>query len=386
MKFRKTAALWMALFFLAANVASVVTGNLPQALASTKRRIAILPFEYGAVSSSVGTYDVGKGIVSLLTTKLVNDGTYSVVDRQMLDSILKEQNLSVSDRADPATACKIGKILSVDAIMVGTVTQFGFETKTVSAGNLPTAYIPGIPYVGGIGGLMSGMRSSKSKVKVAIDARIIDINTSEILAVVHGTGESKRSSGGALGLVDVDSSDFSSSIAGEATLQAVDEMGGQLIAAANKIPDNQSIAQANVEGKIADVTGGQITVNVGKVNGLAVGDKLQVMRAFKTITDPDTGKVLKTLSNTIAVLNLDAVDKDSATGSVVKGSGAKVGDTVKKVTMDVSAIVVAPVPGADPGSIGHSMSATGAIITKGAKSVLRDAVKSVTSSGSGTTK
>lgn len=379
MKFRKTAALFLALFFL---VSSVASGSLPQAMASTKRRIAIMPFEYGAVSSSVGTYDVGKGIVSLLTTKLVNDGTYSVVDRQMLDSLLKEQNLSVSDRADPATACKIGKILSVDAIMVGTVTQFGFETKSISAGSLPTSYIPGIPYVGGIGGLIGGMRSSKSKVKVAIDARIIDINTSEILAVVHGTGESKRSSGGALGLVDVDSSDFSSSIAGEATLQAVDEMGSQLIAAANKIPDNQSIAQANVEGKIADVTGGQITVNVGKVNGLSVGDNLQVLRAYKTITDPDTGKVLKTLTNTIAVITLDSVDKDSASGSVVKGSGARVGDSVKKVTMDVSAIVVAPVPGADPGAIGRTMNATGTIINKAAKSALKEAVKTLNSANS----
>ena len=132
MRLRKTLALMFALLFLAGAVMP------PQAMASAKRRIAILPFEYGAVSSTVGTYDVGKGIVGLLVTKLVNDGTYSVVDRQMLDSILKEQNLSVSDRADPATACKIGKILSVDAIVVGTVTQFGYETKSSSA-SLPTA-------------------------------------------------------------------------------------------------------------------------------------------------------------------------------------------------------------------------------------------------------
>jgi curli biogenesis system outer membrane secretion channel CsgG len=82
MKFRKTAALALALFVMASS-------NIPQAFASTKRRIAIMPFEYGAVNQYTGNYDVGKGIVSLLTTKLVNDGTYSVVDRQMLDSLLK---------------------------------------------------------------------------------------------------------------------------------------------------------------------------------------------------------------------------------------------------------------------------------------------------------
>ena len=365
MRLRKTLALTSALLFL-------MGALLPlQAMAATKRRIAILPFEYGAVSSSVGTYDVGKGIVGLLITKLVNDGTYSVVDRQMLDSILKEQNLSVSDRADPATACKIGKILSVDAIIVGTVTQFGYETKTSSA-NLPTGYIPGIPYVGGIGGFLGSVRSSKSKVKVAVDARIIDVNTTEILAAVHGTGESKRSSTGAFGF-DVDSSDFASSIAGEATLQSVEEMGGQLIAAANKIPDNQSIAAANVEGKVADVTGTNITLNVGKTNGLAVGDNLAVQRPYKTITDPANGKVIKQLTNTIAVITLDSVDKDSSSGNVVKGSGVRVGDAVKKVSMDVSAVVVAPVPGMG-GEPMRSMSATGSIVGDGAKRVINNAV------------
>ncbi len=46
----------------------------PQSQASLKRRVAILPFEYGAVTSQVGTVDVGKGITTLLITKLVNDG------------------------------------------------------------------------------------------------------------------------------------------------------------------------------------------------------------------------------------------------------------------------------------------------------------------------
>src|SRR3990167_7390988 len=103
MKLRMPFALLLALLMVAPLVC-------PQgALADAKRRVAIMPFEYGAVSSEVGTLDVGKGIVSLIITRLVNDGTYSVVERQMLDTILKEQNFSVSDRANPTTACKIGK-------------------------------------------------------------------------------------------------------------------------------------------------------------------------------------------------------------------------------------------------------------------------------------
>jgi curli biogenesis system outer membrane secretion channel CsgG len=199
MKIRKIQALISALLFL------ISIGVPYDAHASAKRRIAILPFEYGAVQSEVGTVDVGKGINSLLITKIVNDGTYSVVDRQMLDSILKEQNLSVSDRADPATACKIGKLLSVDAIVVGTVTQFGFETHTTNVGagaSVVSSAVGSFVPFGGLGGLAGGFGHAgikKSKAKVAIDARIIDINTSEILAAVHGSGESKRSSSSLFG-------------------------------------------------------------------------------------------------------------------------------------------------------------------------------------------
>jgi curli biogenesis system outer membrane secretion channel CsgG len=323
--------------------------------ASSKRRVAIMPFSYGAVSSEVGTLDVGKGIVSLIITRLVNDGTYSVIEREMLDSILKEQNLSVSDRADPATACKIGKLLSVDAIIVGTVTQFGFENKNMNVGAAASAASSYIPYVGGFG--FGGLGVRKGKCKVAIDARMVDINTSEILAAVNGSGESKRGGvsmfgggggggGGGSGSFDMGSSGFASTIAGEATLAAVDAICTQLVGLASKIPDNQSVAAMNVQGKIADVTGGTVILNVGKGNGLVVGDNLQVERAYKTVKDPTSGKVIKELTATIGVVTLTQVDPDSATGNVIKGGGLRVGDNVRKVTTDVSAVIIQSMPGA----------------------------------------
>lgn len=331
MKFRKTGALFLAALFL-------VNMCVPQsAFASAKRRIAIMPFDSHYVASAIANVDLGQAIASMLTTKIVNDGTYSVIDRQMLDSILKEQNLSVSDRADPATACKIGKILSVDAIVVGSITQFGQESHNSSA-SLPTGYIPGIPYVGGIGGMFGSIRSSKSKTKVSIDAKVIDINTTEILAAMQGTGEAKRSGGGIGGF----SSDTygESAIADEATIQAVDSLSGQIVAAAAKIPDNQSLIAASVEGKVADVTGNLITVTVGKKNGIQVGTKLIVNRAVKTIRDPDSGKVIKELFNQVGTINIKEAEDTSATGELVSGTGIKVGDSVKVSSTSVTGVVL----------------------------------------------
>src|ERR1017187_5613063 len=100
------------------------------AQAQQKKRVAVMNFDYATVQSGVSAIfgtnqDGGKGIADLLVDKLVTDGTYSVIERKMLDKVIGEQNFSNSDRADPATAAKIGRVLGLDAIIVGSITQFG---------------------------------------------------------------------------------------------------------------------------------------------------------------------------------------------------------------------------------------------------------------------
>src|SRR3954464_4019536 len=104
-----------------------------------KKRVAILDFDYGTVHNSIAALfgsdvDVGKGITDLLVKYLVKDGTYSVIERKALDKIMAEQNFSNSDRANPTSAAKLGKLLGVDAIIVGSITQFGNETKNRNVG------------------------------------------------------------------------------------------------------------------------------------------------------------------------------------------------------------------------------------------------------------
>ena len=104
-----------------------------------KKRVAIFDFDYATVHAGVSgifgqDVDIGKGISDLLVTYLVKDGSYSVIERKALDKILTEQNFSNSDRANPNSAAKIGKLLGVDAIIVGSITQFGNETKNTNVG------------------------------------------------------------------------------------------------------------------------------------------------------------------------------------------------------------------------------------------------------------
>ena len=116
------------------------TPSTQAAAQGRKKRVAVFDFDYATVKTSTGgrcsgsDIDVGKGIADLLVKNLVKDGTYSVIERKALDKILAEQNFSNSDRANPASAAKIGKILGLDAIIVGSITEFGNETKNRNIG------------------------------------------------------------------------------------------------------------------------------------------------------------------------------------------------------------------------------------------------------------
>src|ERR1700686_844574 len=168
-------------------VASAPSAAATQAPQGPKKSVLVFDFDYATVRTNTAALfgtdiDVGKGIADLLVKNLVTDGTYSVLERKALDKILAEQNFSNSDRANPASAAKIGKILGLDAIIVGSITQFGNETKNTKVGGAG----------GGFGGFgIGGIGKKDSKANVQLDARLVDIDTAEILGVAEGTGESK---------------------------------------------------------------------------------------------------------------------------------------------------------------------------------------------------
>jgi len=317
-----------------------------QSAANRKPRVAVLDFDYGTVmsasSSIFGTnVDIGRGISALLVTNLVRNGSFSVIDRDALSKVLAEQNFSNSNRADPASAARIGKVLGVDYIIVGTITQFGNETNKQN--------------VGGGGGNWHGfgvgsIGHSNSKANVAIDARIINVDTAEILAAAEGKGESSRSGlalgggggnwkGMGAGNVDFGSSNFQSTIIGEATKKAVDALATDLGTQASRL----TVRAVKIDALIAAVDGGQIILNAGARAGIHSGDQLTVVRVGREIKDPATGQVIRRLTSTIGTIQAADVDDTSSFCNVVSGSGFQVGDH-------------AVTPGTSPGA-GGSVSA-----------------------------
>jgi curli biogenesis system outer membrane secretion channel CsgG len=303
------------------------------ASAQQKKRVAVMNFDYATVQSGVqaifgANQDIGKGIADLLVDKLVADGVYSVIERKALDKVLAEQNFSNSDRADPTSAAKIAKVLGVDAIVIGSITQFGRDDKQTN--------------VGGVGRLtdrfgVGGVSRKESKAVVAVTARLIDTSTAEILASVTGRGESNRSGTGLIGaggsaaaaaggVLDMRAANFANSILGEAVGASVKSVAQQLEAKAGALPTRT----VSIEGLVADAAAdGTVIVNVGSAAGVKVGDVLQIKRVSRKITDPATGKVLRQIEDAVGEIKVSEVDAQSAVGKFSGAGQPKVGDTVK---------------------------------------------------------
>jgi len=297
-----------------------------------KPRIAILDFEYATVYSNVAAIfgsnvDVGKGVSDLLVNYLVKDGSYSIIERRALDKILAEQNFSNSDRADATSAAKIGKMLGVDAILVGSITQFGNDTKNTNIGGVG----------GGLGRVgLGGVGRKESKAIVGLSARLINVDTGEILAVAEGMGESKRSStsltggGGGWGgfgggNVDFGNSNFQNTIIGEAVKASVEKLSADVVSDKGNVATRAVV----INGLVAAVTGTQLILNVGGKAGVKVGDQLSVERVGEEIKDPATGRVIRRMTTPVGVVTVVEVDDESAVANVVSGTGFRVKDAVK---------------------------------------------------------
>jgi curli biogenesis system outer membrane secretion channel CsgG len=311
----------------------LVCSNLGFA-ADQKKSIAILDFDYSTVQSGAAAIfgtnqDIGKGVADLLVEKLVKSGQFRVIERKAIDKIMAEQNFSNSDRADSTTAAKIGRLIGCDAIIMGSITQFGRDDRKTNVGGSVLGSRMSKYGIGGVG-------ASKAKAVVGLSARLVSVNTGEILAVANGLGESTRSgtsligSGGgagaaAAGLVDMTSSNFANTVLGEAVNLAAQKLATELDGNASRLPTTV----VPVNGLVADVSGKSLVLNVGSRGGVKVGDKLQVSRVGREIRDPATGKVIRRIEEALGEVTITEVDDGSSVGNFSGAGAVKVGDAVK---------------------------------------------------------
>jgi len=93
-----------------------------------KKKIAVI--EFSDLEGNVTQF--GKYLAEELITRLFRTKKFEVVERQLLNKIISEQKLSITGMIDPKSAKELGRILGVDAIVSGTITEFDADLKVNS--------------------------------------------------------------------------------------------------------------------------------------------------------------------------------------------------------------------------------------------------------------
>ena len=278
---------------------------------AAKPRVAVLEFKNKAPN---GWGRSGAAAQDILISELVKKGKYTVLDRERLSAILQEKNLSLSGDVDAKTAVKAGKLLGVEYVIVGAVTEFGSVKSGASTGWL--------------GGRLPSVDVGTNRFTATIDARAISTTTGEVI-----WADSARES-------TTDARVFVNSAGGGAVDEAqadkvIRPVCAQLVASLEKTKLatsglGGSSDASGIAGKIARVDAEEIYINVGAEAGVQPGQVFHVVRTGKVIKDPDTGEVLGADETKVGQVKITAVKGPRlSVCSVVSGTGFKPGDILK---------------------------------------------------------
>ena len=158
-----------------------------------KARIAVATFED---KTAKGYYRIGDGMATMFTTALVNSDRFIVLERDLIDEVIREQDLAAGGRVKTGTGAPVGEIEGAELMLTGAVTEFepekfGLGGGIIGLGTLITSAIiheenPNIPIVA----------ATYMESHIALDVRLIDTATSRILVALSVEGYGQDWGGG----------------------------------------------------------------------------------------------------------------------------------------------------------------------------------------------
>ena len=245
------------------------------------------------------------GATDLMINALLSTNRFRVFERAKLDLLLQEQNFqNFSGLVDQTTAVKLGKMIGVDAILTGSITNISFKKSE---------------------GIKIGpIKVGKSYAKVVMTIRIIDVTTGEILfSTVQEEEASKSGISGVLPIPIPGGIGFSHQEAVD-VLSAVELICNKVALNFVAKMDKKTVElnSAPLEGyvvKVESTSSGaiaQVYINLGVNSGIKVGDEIRIYREGEVILDPKTNEILDRELDLIAQARITKV-KDKLSVALV---------------------------------------------------------------------
>jgi curli biogenesis system outer membrane secretion channel CsgG len=281
---------------------------LAQDMSALKKRVAVVDFEDRAHYG----YDIGKGVADMLVTALVESKKFMVIERTELEKVLEEQGLGQSGTVTPQSAAKVGQLLGAEMLVTGSVTEFGEKESKVGGG------------LGRLGGLNLGV--SKKMARVAVDIRLVNVNTGEIVAAKSASGEDATTGLDNVGVNDIDfhnTTTWDNTQLGKASREAIEQCVEYVTEGMESVPWVGKIIKASDDGTII--------MKPGSKGGVKPGMVFKIFHPGEEIIDPDTGLSLGSEESMIGEIQVtgDMADGKAAKAIVKSGMGFQTGDLVK---------------------------------------------------------
>ncbi|MEC9489160.1 MAG: CsgG/HfaB family protein [Halanaerobium sp.] len=274
--------------------------------AENKPLIAILPFVEGDLNwNGMNPEEILAGITRMVTDKLSESEDVEVVELSEVYHVLYQQRAGQDAPVDPEAAAEIGRILGVDSIIMGTLSQL---------------------IVTDVGGVSYGpITLAGVKAEVLLTTRVVNINTGEVMNSFQGQGEVMQAS---LRISDIEglvfgSDAFAESVLGKSIQKAVDELAANI----TEDPDELISKRVAVRGQVSMVVGDNIVIDVGLRQNLRVGQEGKLLKAVR-VKGVNTNVTIP-----VGRVKIIALNEDFAVVNLLEGEAtAEEGDFVEFIT------------------------------------------------------
>jgi len=271
--------------------------SLAPSAALAKMRVAVLDFQ-----DNSGAGAPGGAIADMMTTELFNAGVFTVVERNQLGAVAAEQRLAGQGLVDPSTAVQMGKVLGVEGLITGSITQYYYKG---AGGVVPLHGLPGF----------SGVAVGSKTAYVTLDVRMINAQTGEIMNAVKEQGAANQTMGGLAYDWAVFGTGKAGGLLGQATYNSVVKIVERL-----KSTAGSGGSGGGASFNVVQSTPTEILIDAGSANaGAKVGDLFLIYVEGQAIIGLK-GEVLDVEKVNLAVIRLTEVQPQYSRGQIVKGT------------------------------------------------------------------
>jgi curli biogenesis system outer membrane secretion channel CsgG len=245
------------------------------------------------------TQELEAGMADMFVTELYKTGRFNVLEREQMEEVLKEQELSLTGLMEGGEDAEmLGNLLNVEYIIVGAVTEFGTGSS-------------------GIG--VSAVKVNAHTVRTVADVRLIDVRTGKVITTASAAGEETafgltlRDPDALYRAIDFGSEDFDETTVGKSIRKCMKSLAESLVDKYSDIP---------LEGQVIKADPKEVYINLGDTSGIYEGMRFRVMRRGEQLVDPATGEELGSEEDIdLGVIEVVTVREKYAICKRVKGEG-----------------------------------------------------------------